>query len=126
MSENMKKLLEMLSGDAELQAQIAELAKINDKQGIIDFAASKGFSITMDDLADKSAKPSELSDDELDAVAGGNDGVCVCVAAGGGGGKNDYDNTFGCACVGYGQGGDAKEDHFNCLCTLSGLGGDVF
>jgi len=119
MTENMKKFLEAVSTNEEMREK---LAKVTEKEEIISRAAELGFELTAADFEQNR----ELSDDELDAVAGGNDGVCVCVAAGGGGGKNGYGNTFGCACVGYGQGGDAKADHFNCFCTLSGAGGDLF
>ena len=52
---------------SELTA-IAKEISANDKQALIKFAAEKGFTLTEDDFKQEE---SELSEDELQAVAGG-------------------------------------------------------
>ena len=70
-----------------------------------------------------SKKPSaeELSDDDLDAVAGGGDVSCAC-AMGGGGTKDNNDKT--CACVLAGA-GYAKSGRERCVCGFAGYGYDT-
>ena len=74
MTDNMKKFLELASGDAELVERLNGM----DKDAIIAEAQQRGIALSEADFAaDTSA---ELSDDELDAVAGG--GKCACVVCG--------------------------------------------
>lgn len=61
-------------------------------------------------------QPSELTDDELDAVAGG--GRCICSF--GGGGKASEDEKA-CACV-MGGGGEYKDGTVRCVCIIGGDG----
>ena len=68
MTENMKKLLEIVSGNKELAAKIGGMGK----EEILALAKEVGVELTEADFAQKF----ELSDDELEAVAGG--GKCIC------------------------------------------------
>ena len=64
------------------------------------------------------AQTAEISDEELDAVAGG--GECGCFLGGGGKGGGQWDAKT-CVCVtgGGGQTGDSK---CRCACTVAGWG----
>ena len=130
MSENLKKFLDMIASDKELEAKALACKELGEEKGaeaMLALAKEYGIELTAADL-EKKAEPAsrELDDDELDAVAGGeNKMLCYCVLAGGGGGKDCYDgNTVGCACVGYGQGGDGKAKDANCRCIAGGAGTD--
>ena len=114
MTENMKKFLETVSQREDL------LAKINDmgKEELLALAKELNVELTEADLV----KPAqELSDDELDTVAGGSDVSCAC-AMGGGGTKDTNDKTCACvlAGVGYDKGGRER-----CLCGFAGYGYDT-
>ena len=69
MSENVKRFLEAVSQDREFLEKINEAATT---EAVIALAAEKGFTLTAEDL--KPAATGELSDDELDGVAGGTGG----------------------------------------------------
>ena len=112
MTENMKKFLELAASDSELTAQLNGMGK----DGIIAAAQQRGIALTEADFAvDKSA---ELSEDELDEVAGG--GKCACVL--GGSGKAG-DNCQKCSCVigGWGLFDDGVD---RCICGGGGGGVD--
>ncbi|MCR4770895.1 MAG: Nif11-like leader peptide family RiPP precursor [Oscillospiraceae bacterium] len=114
MTKNMKDFLEAASGDGEL---IERLIKAETPETVIKLAEEKGFSLTEDDVKIGEAPTGELSDDELDAVAGGTG--CGCVLGGGGG--------DGCVCVFGGcsdspSGGGSFPD--KCFCFLIGGGSD--
>ena len=114
MTENMKKFLEAVSQHEEL------LAKLNGmgKEELLALAKELNVELTEADLV----KPAEeLSDDELDTVAGGSDVSCAC-AMGGGGTKDNNDKT--CACVLAGVGYD-KHKRERCLCGFAGYGYDT-
>ena len=127
MSENLKKFLELLASNKELEAKALacnELGEEKGKEALIALAKENGIELTEADF-EKKAEPAscELSDDELDAVAGG--GGCGCIAGGGGGGTDSNDgNKYGCACVAYGQGGDGRSKDSNCWCVFQGWGAD--
>ena len=127
MSENLKKFLDLIGSDKELEAKALacnELGEEKGKEALNALAKENGIELTEADFA-KKEKPSscELSDDELDAVAGG--GGCACLAGGGGGGIDSNDGrAYGCACVGYGQGGDGRASDMNCICPAFGTGFD--
>ena len=125
MNENVKKFMEALQADAELENalnQALEGLKPEEKaDAALKFANEKGFDISEADL---NPDGQEVSMDELDNVAGG--GGCGCAVAGAGGGTDDVDGkTYGCACAGYGQGGDGSASDGNCLCVLVGAGVDT-
>ena len=112
MTDNMKKFLELASGDAELVERLNGM----DKDAIIAEAQQRGMALSEADFAaDTSA---ELSDDELDAVAGG--GKCACVVCGVG---KAGDNCKECACIIAG-GGMFKDDVNRCGCVGAGGGVD--
>ena len=126
MSENLKKFLELLASNKELEAKALacnELGEEKGKEAMLALAKECGIELTEADFEKKAAPASgELSDDELDTVAGGT-GACACVLGGGGGGIDDNDgNVFGCACAAYGQGGDGRANDFNCWCPGLGVG----
>lgn len=126
MSENLKKFLDLLGSDKELEAKALacnELGEEKGREAMLALAKECGIELTAADL-EKQAEPAsrELDDDELDAVAGGAL-ACLCSAGGGGGGIDDNDGkVIGCACVAYGQGGDGRASDCNCLCMIVGAG----
>ena len=127
MTENMKKFLDFVSRNPD----VLEKAKALQAEGeeavkavTMTFAKEHGFTLTEADFAPPEG---ELSEQELQAIAGGggkgpNTGGCYCMLAGGGGGTQTDDDIYGCACVGYGQGGDGAIDDFTCWCTGYGEG----
>ncbi len=74
LTENASRFLELVSKDEVL----CEKMKKADKAAQIDMAKELGIELSDADFE----QSSELSDDELDAVAGG--GTCACVLDGGG------------------------------------------
>ncbi len=125
MSDNMKKFLELVSKDENLKQKLQACNDMEPADAIstsIALAKELGIELGEADFANEKSC-GELSDDELDAVAGG--GGCGCFAAGGGGGTDENDgNTYGCACVMYGQGGDGRLKDENCVCGFAGMGTD--
>ena len=112
MTDNMKKFLELASGDTELVERLNGM----DKDAIIAAAQQRGIALTEADFAADTG--AELNEDELDAVAGG--GKCACIL--GGGGKAD-DNCNKCSCVLDGA-GKFKDGIVN-RCGCVGAGGGV-
>ena len=109
MTENMKKFLEKVSADVELAKKAMQL----DKDALIALAKELGFDLTDADFA----KPEgEISLNELAAVSGGGD--CLCVAAGGGT-RDDGSNPCGCV---VGGGGYHDNGDQRCFCVLGGSG----
>ena len=125
MSENLKKFLELITSDKELEKKALACNDLGEEKGklaMIELAKENGIELTEADFEKKEAT-GELSDDELDAVAGG--GGCQCPLAGGGGGVDANDGkVYGCACTSYGQGGDGRAKDFNCFCVILGDGYD--
>lgn len=95
MTENLKKLLETVSANEELNKK----ASAASKEELLAMAKELGIELTEDDLKPESE---ELSDDELDAVAGGKS--CMCVLGGGGKKTGDGSVYDVCACVAAGTG----------------------
>ena len=125
MSENLKKFLDLIANNKELEAKALACNELGEEKGrlaLIELAKECGIELTAADL-EKQAEPAsrELDDDELDAVAGGAV-ACLCGAGGGGGRDANDGKVFGCACVGYGQGGDGRASDCNCLCMIVGVG----
>ena len=117
MNEKMKQLLETVSGDAEFTEK---LKNAPDAAAIIALAKEKGFDLTEEDL-----KPAdgiqEISDDEIESVAGGK--KCYCFT--GGGGEETKENEGICACVLIGMGGAGTDGNWitaRCECFYSGFG----
>ena len=119
MTDNMKKFLEEVSEDKEF---INKVNRAETPEAIIALAAEKGFALTLEDIKPEE-RTGEVSDEELDAVAGGK--TCVCVA-GGGGEKDDAEKDCQCICVGIGQGlygaKASTEDTVRCFCFGGGGG----
>lgn len=70
MTDNVRKFLEAVSQNEEEKKEVSALRT---KEEVIAYAKDKGFTLTDEDLEQSKE---ELSDDELDAVAGGN--ICGC------------------------------------------------
>ena len=140
MTENMKKYLELISGDEEAMKNLNEQepSSIQEaKERIIADAAEKGITLTEEDFAETG----ELSEDELEAVAGGKE--CVCVIGGGGTATLEiYEDTCACVLAGAGRGygyvsnwetnlsGDKELDKVltgmeRCVCAVGGYGDAV-
>ena len=112
MTENFKKFMEAVSADEALMAKVGQEA---DAKVIIELAKDMGYELTEADFAQQ---PTELEDDELDAVAGGTSVNCSC-AFGGGGAKDHNDKTCACVLAGFGY---SKNGDQRCFCPLAGFG----
>ena len=66
--EQLKAFLEKVKGDTSLQEKLKAAAAAADSDAVLAIAKDAGFSISADDL--KNAQ-SELSEEELEGVAGG-------------------------------------------------------
>lgn len=80
--DTMKELYEKVAKDSELQAKYAEIMKDSEKAGgeetgkkLVAFAKDAGYELTVDEIHDffskLEIKDGALSEEELDAVAGG-------------------------------------------------------
>ena len=122
MTDNIKKWLEIVSGTKALQEKLMELqneAPEQQKMTMARMAKEKGIVLTEEDFA--SAESEELSDDELDAVAGG--GGCGCPFIGGGAGTDpENGEKFSCGCFSCGSGQENGRHH--CFCPFVGGGTD--
>ena len=113
MTDNSKRFFEEISDDKEF---MEKLAKAPDKEAVIVLAKEKGFTLTEEDF-EAYAGIQEVSDDELEAVAGGYE--CYCVA-GGGGKADDKKGETACACVMVGFG--LRAGNGRCSCLAAGYG----
>lgn len=118
MTSNMDALLKLLSTQKELGEKLAKL----DKNELI--VAARELSIELSE-ADFQQHDGEVSENELEAVAGGSS--CKCYIAGGGSKTGCEDAA--CGCVAYGQGNTADNnpcvgfrDVIRCQCIHSGEG----
>ena len=90
MTENLKAFADEVNKNEELKNKLTALNNDETAKGkVIEIAKDYGFTLTEEDFEAKGAE-GELSEDELNAVAGG-----FCVFHGGGGGLN-----CGCAVLG--------------------------
>lgn len=89
MSENMKEFLKEVENNAELKARLSALPDEEaSKEKVVEIAKEYGFTLTAEDYEVSDGE--NISDDELEAVAGGN-----CLAAGV---KRTNEGDF-CMCV---------------------------
>ena len=119
MSDNMKKFMELVSKDENLKQKMQSFNDMEPEKAIqasIALAKELGIELSEADFAEKKSG-GELSDDELDAVAGG--GGCGCAFGGGGNGTDRWGDDYTCGCVGYGQG-----ENGHCFCPFVGGGTD--
>lgn len=121
MTENMKQFLELVSTDEALAREFEAMTKLEGdeaKKAIAKFAGERGILLVEADFVPEEPPTSEISDDELEAVAGGGD--CACCALGGG--KKDKDRgDKACGCVAVGVGRDTDGDD-RCFCVGGGMG----
>ena len=113
MSENLKKFFEAISKDEALVQKVGSMSQ----EELLALGKELGIELTAQDFE----QPQELSDDDLDAVAGGSDVSCAC-AMGGGGTKDANDKTCACVLAGVGYEKDGSE---RCLCGFAGYGYDT-
>ena len=66
--EQLKAFLEKVQGDTSLQEKLKAAADANDANAVVEIAKEAGFSISADEI---NQAQSELSDKELEGVAGG-------------------------------------------------------
>ena len=138
MTENMKKYLALISTDEAARKQLNEQepSSIQEaKEKIIADAAVKGITLTEEDFAD-TADTGELSEEELEAVAGGKQ--CYCVLGGGGTATHSTEKTCACVLGGSGEGDIIEKDlenpgrqpthHYRCRCTccVAGYGTELY
>jgi predicted ribosomally synthesized peptide with nif11-like leader len=102
MTENMKAFLEKVSSDEALKEKVKALESIKDldkcKAAAVELAKEAGFTLVDEDFVSDMAE-GELSDSEMDAVAGGLKPGCFstntgCTLYG------DIDKASGCIVVG--------------------------
>lgn len=114
MKTKVHEFLELASKDADLSER---LKKADSAEAALKIVKEKGFDLTEDDFKNvKENKP--VSEDELDAVSGGD--RCYC-DIGGGGVESDYDSV--CACVFFGHGEYKDSYDRRCVCWYAGYGG---
>ena len=124
MTENVKKLLEVLSSDAELSEKASQAKTIEE---VIEMAKAKGIELTDEDVREATRERGTVDQSELEAVAGGK--TCYCVAGGGGTGTCTGEMT--CACVVIGAGKTAYErdskgrEYVRCQCFAYGDGAQM-
>ena len=127
MTENMKKWLELVSQNEDLQKKLVSLQdKTIEQQKAAAIALAKENGITLTDEDLEKSQSEELSDDELDAVAGG--GGCGCPFYGyGEGNDNKTNKEYTCDCLVGGSGGVCigKNQTLYCFCPIIGGGTDT-
>ena len=101
MNDKLKELYEKVSGDESLKESFSKgfEAMSNDdekKSFVIDFAKEQGITLTMDDFPEAGDKQ-ELSDDDLDNVAGGAHGDAATKQCG--------RHAYAACCAGLGMAG---------------------
>ena len=138
MTENMKRYLELISTDEAARKQLNEQepSSIQEaKERVIADAAEKGITLTEEDFVEDT-ETGELSDDELEAVAGGKE--CICVIGGGGTATHTTETTCACVIAGGGRGDMLEMDledpkrqpkhHYvdRCTCCFGGHGNELY
>ena len=115
MTENVKKLLEILSED-EAFAEKAGSAHSIEK--VIDLAKEKGIELTEEDVREATRERGSIDSAEMEQIAGG--GYCGCIW--GGFGKNSDKNDGRCVCAIAGYGNSRPEGYPRCICAQTGGG----
>ena len=114
--EQLQKLLQEHPELGDKLKVIATDSQTQMQEKMIEILKEYGVSLTVEDFK---APEGELSDDELNAVAGG--GGCGCAAIGGGGGDD-----LTCVCIaggtGYVRGCGGFSLEGGCFCALAGAG----
>lgn len=113
MNDNLKKLVDLAKQDNELGVKL----QTADKRQVMTLAKEHGITLTEADFEKPQGK---VSDDELAAVAGGNQ--CACLL--GGGGKAS-EGEKACACVIAGI-GKFTNGLWRCDCAGYGTGDDIY
>ena len=72
--EQLKAFLEKVKADTSLQEKLKAAADAN---AVVEIAKEAGFAITAEDIQSMQSATTELSDDELEGVAGG---ICAATA----------------------------------------------
>ena len=131
MTENMKAFIEKTEQNEALKSELEVLKKAYDNaeaisqnkeeigQKTIDIAAKYGIILTINDFK------TELSEEQLENVAGGGGGACACAVAGLGFGLG-HNGQGWCACGLAGTGFDSEDEYRDgmwCFCYLGGGGG---
>lgn len=114
----MNELQKLIEANPGLKAKVEALSKDPNATvaDIIALAKEHGLEITEADF--QAAPEGELSDDELEAVAGGAE--CYCAIGGGGTGTHSEHNET-CACVALGF-GTTDAGGLRCSCAAAGYG----
>ncbi len=123
MTQRAKDFAKFLSTRPEIANNLGIQVENSDNkiQIFIEIAKEHGFELTDEDFT---TEAKELSKEELAAVAGGGD--CICVVGGGGTQTEAYpENSPACACVLYGQGND-MHGMPRCICITGGSGSEWF
>ena len=124
MTENAKKLFEILSADGEFAEKVTKAGSIS---AVIALAKDKGLDLSEEDIRETTHAAAAMDADELQAVSGGK--KCVCFTGGGGTASDDKEGQHTCACVVVGLGevdytqGGAFKAH-RCACPVYGEGED--
>lgn len=119
MKDNVKTFFELLSKDEALRKKVCAMTELEE---II--ALAKELEIELSE-ADFETRDGELSEDELNAVAGGGD--CYCLL-GGGGTESNYDDVCACVVAGVGYYKDSFKPYstadnlLRCVCSVLGDG----
>ncbi len=113
MTENMKRFLKAVSENDECFGRIKEASK----DDLFAMAGELGVELTEADFAEAAA---ELSDDELNAVAGG--GECICAVNGGGEANSIKEKMCLCVLGGGGEYSNLGDGGCRCVCVLGGYG----
>lgn len=111
MTDNLKKFLEKISTNEELQDRANQMTK----EELLREAAKMGIALTNEDFRQGSQDP--VSNDELDAVSGG--GKCGCSDFGGGTAEGTGLKSCGCAVIGV---HNFEDGEARCCCFAMGGG----
>lgn len=119
-NETLQKEIEALNKEFEGAVMDSKEMRQKVADQLSHIAQKYGIQLTAEDILNENA--GQLSDDDLDAVAGGTE--CYCVIGGGGeGGKSSKGTDEICGCVLAGFGNDSiNEGDFRCVCALYGSG----